>query len=37
VPAEPIGSTGGERLIVDAAIDAPLEELHRVWEAGLLV
>jgi phosphoribosylformylglycinamidine synthase subunit PurL len=36
VPAEPIGWTGGERLIVDDSIDKPLDELRRVWESGLL-
>jgi phosphoribosylformylglycinamidine synthase len=35
VPAEPIGWTGGGRLIVDDSIDTPLEELRREWEAGL--
>jgi hypothetical protein len=36
VPARPIGWSGGERLVVDDAIDAPLDELLRVWESGLL-
>jgi phosphoribosylformylglycinamidine synthase subunit PurL len=36
VPAEPIGWTGGERLIVRDAVDAPIEDLRAVWEAGLL-
>jgi phosphoribosylformylglycinamidine synthase len=35
VPAEPIGWTGGERLIVEDAIDAPIEELRAIWESGL--
>jgi phosphoribosylformylglycinamidine synthase subunit PurL len=36
VPAEPIGWTGGERLIIGDAIDAPLDELRHIWESGLL-
>jgi phosphoribosylformylglycinamidine synthase len=35
VPAEAIGWTGGDRLIVEGAIDATVDALRAIWEAGL--
>jgi phosphoribosylformylglycinamidine synthase subunit PurL len=35
VPAEAIGWTGGDRLIVEGALEAPVAELRAAWEGGL--
>jgi phosphoribosylformylglycinamidine synthase len=35
VPAEAIGSTGGERLILGTSINVNVNELNAIWEGGL--